>query len=145
MDLHEATYDQIANELTRRNNKFMLILVQAAKLNGAEMHCGNLNLEEMRNVISAAHKVMQEGSSDSVRLFKRTMVNGKIVNEEELETVEDLEKSLKEPNEVGDFDPWKKLEDSPLTEKPVEKKEEDKKENKEKENNDPNYDPWVDR
>ena len=150
MDLRKASNDEIANELARRDAKFILLLTDTKRNGkGAEMHCGNLPIKRARKVLQEACDILnnEQDVADDVRLIKRVLVNGKIVEEQELSNIKEV-MSEEVVNEIGEYDPWGKLEattpekppESPTRPNTVES------ETKEPETKaDGNYDPWAEK
>ena len=146
MDLRDASFDDIAEELARRDQKFILLFLNTNKVHGsgAEMHCGNISEKQGKQLLKDASRIFNCSTSgeklpEDVHIVKRVLKKGEVVEEVNLDNLKgELEI---EPNEIGSFDPWDTNESSEETIKEPEppKKDLSQEENKPRSEN---YDPW---
>lgn len=113
MDIRKATLDQILMELARRNHKFIFMFLDSPK----ELHYCNVSVKQSATALNDAVELVNEmldgKKPDNVAVFKRVALNGKLVEQVE---IEDVKQALDDPwqveiNKVGEYDPWVDKED----------------------------------
>lgn len=111
MDIRKATVDQILMELARRDHKLILMFLDSPRNNnGGELHYCNVSVKQSAKALKDALKIvddMLEGKKpDNVSVFKRVALNGKLVEQVEIEDVSKVLDDPWQPNKVGEYDPW---------------------------------------
>lgn len=113
MDIRKATVDQILMELARRDQKFIFMFLDSPRTKGgAELHYCNVSVKQSATALNDAVKLVNEmldgKKPDNVAVFKRVAVNGKLVEQVE---IEDVKQAIDDPwqveiNKIGAYDPW---------------------------------------